>query len=157
MYTASNEITSSPSVYDVKIQAVSPSSPPIPWRSETSPEIRLTPHKPIKTPSLRKPHSLTVLSISRDTEISGWCLKSIMLVQIRHSRRETVATTWLEGVAEYGTGQGEAEAITDLVVSLGEYRESLEKQENKLGGSAQRELNYLRRLIECSQVSSSSR
>jgi len=86
--------------------------------------------------------------LPRDSEIGDWRLKSIILVQIRTTRKEWLATTWLEGIAEYGVGEGGSEAIIDLVVSLGEYRESLEKREVNLGDSARRELDYLRRLIE---------
>jgi len=54
----------------------------------------------------------------------------------------------VEGVAEYGTAKSESEAIADLVVSLGEYLEVLERREKNLGDSARNELNCLRRLIE---------
>ena len=84
-------------------------------------------------------------------------MESVMLVQISHARRESVATIWLEGIAEYGTGAGDSEAISDLVVSLGEYRKSLEKRERKLGDSARKELDCLVRLIEHSPASSRSR
>ena len=69
-------------------------------------------------------------------------------MQIRYTPKEYVAATWLEGIAEYGAAQGQTEAVADLVVSLGEYKESLEKRETKLGDSARRELDYLRRLIK---------
>lgn len=147
MNTASNGLITSAHVYDRQVQVVPLSSPLIQLSWSTSPQIRLTVHKPVKTPSVRKPNTLTVLAIPRDSEIGGWRLKSVMLVQISHSRRGSAATTWFESVAEYGTGQGEAEAITDLVVSLGEYLEALEKRQKELGDSAQKELDYLRRLI----------
>ena len=84
-------------------------------------------------------------------------MKSVILVQVSRTRRESVATTWLEGVAEYGTGAGDNEAISDLVVSLGEYRKALEKRERKLGDSARKELDCLRRLIERKRSPASSR
>lgn len=148
MDTASNELVSLPYVCTPKIRAVSLPSSSIPWSSETSSEIRLLVHKPVKTPRLYKLSSITVLSIPRDSEIVGWHLKSLLLVQVSHTRRGSLATTWLEGVAEYGTGKDQAEAVTDLVISLGEYCKSLEKQEDKLGDSARKELNCLRRLIK---------
>lgn len=148
MGTITNELNASVFVSSPMIRLVPLSSSPIQWESQRSEEIRLVVHKPVKTPNLRKPSSVTVMSIPRDSEIGGWRLKSMMLVEISRARRESVATTWLEGVAEYGTGVGNDEAISDLVVSLGEYRKALEKRERKLGDSARRELDCLRRLIE---------
>jgi len=123
-------------------------SSPIQWESESSAEIRLVVHKPVKTPNLHKLSSVTTLSIPRDSEIAGWHLKSLLLVQISHTQKGSVATTWLEGIAEYGAAKNESGAIIDLVVSLGEYLEALERREKDLGDSARNELNYLRRLIE---------
>jgi len=157
MKTISNKLKASAFVSNPGIQVDSLSSFPIQLELKISPEIRLVVHKPGKTPSLRKTSSLTVLSIPRNSEISGWCLKSVMLVQVSRAQKESLAMIWLEGVAEYGTGEGDSEAITDLVVSIGEYRESLEKREKKLGDSARKELDCLRRLIERSSASSHSR
>lgn len=117
-------------------------------RSRTSPELKFPVHKPGKTVAPFKSPTLSVYSLPRRTEISGWRLKTLLLIQVRRTRRESVATTWLEGMVEYGTGKGESEAIADLVVSLGEYRESLEKREKNLGDSARKELDYLRKLVE---------
>ena len=148
MSTVTNKLKASAFVSNPMIRVVPLSSSPLQWELEGNVEIRLVVHKPIKTPSLRKPSSVTVLLIPRKSEIGGWRLKSVMLVQVSRSRRESVATTWLEGIAEYGTGAGDNEAVSDLVVSLGEYRRSLEKRERKLGDSARKELDCLRRLIE---------
>ena len=52
------------------------------------------------------------------------------------------------GTSEYGISAVAPDAITDLIISLGEYRESLERREERLGDSALRELSALRRLIE---------
>lgn len=156
MSTGTNKLKASAFVSNPIIRVVPLSSSPIQWKPKTSLEIRLLVHKPVKTPIIRKPNALTVLSIPRDSEIGGWRLKSVMLVQISRARRESLATTWLEGIAEYGTAEGDSEAIIDLVISLGEYRESLEKREGNLGDSARKELDCLRSLIERSGVSSSS-
>ena len=121
---------------------------PVELNWATSAEIKLKPHKPIKTPNPRKLDSLAVLCIPRDSTIDDWRLKSLMVVQLRRMRKECLATTWLEGMAEYGTGYTDGEAITDLVVSVGEYRESLKQREERLCDSAQRELALLRKLIE---------
>lgn len=131
-----------------EIRVVSESNPSVELVPETGPEIRLVVHKPGGTPRLRRVSAVTVVSILRDAEIRGYRLKLAMLVELHRARRESLATTWLEGVAEYGTGKTDDEAITDLVVSLGEYRECLEKRERSLGNSARKELDCLRRLIE---------
>lgn len=146
--TISNEIPSSAFVSNPEIRIMAFPSPPIELKSKTSPEIRYLVHKPGKTLTRGLSNTLTVCMLPRDSEIGDWRLKSIILVQIRTTRKEWLATTWLEGIAEYGVGEGGSEAIIDLVVSLGEYRESLEKREVNLGDSARRELDYLRRLIE---------
>lgn len=168
MSTGTNKLKASAFVSNPIIRAVPLSNPPIirvvplsssplQWELEGNVEIRLVVHKPVKTPIPRKPSSVTVLLIPRKSEICGWRLKSAILVQVSRTRRESVATTWLEGIAEYGTGAGDNEAISDLVVSLGEYRKSLEKRERKLGDSARKELDCLVRLIERSPASKRSR
>jgi len=141
---------------EIRVAAVP--SLPIKLKSETSSEIIFIMHNPGNTLTSGKPNTvklthgrfntLTVFTLPRDSEIGDWRLKSIILAQIRHTRKEWLATTWLEGIAEYGVGEDTSDAIIDLVVSLGEYRESLEKQEANLGDSAQRELDHLRRIIE---------
>ena len=157
MSTVTNKLEASAFVSNPVIQVVPLSTSPIQWELESSAEIRLVVHKPVKTPNLRKPSSVTILSIPRNSEIVGWHLKSLLLVQINHTQKESVATTWLEGIAEYGVAKNESGAIIDLVVSLGEYLEALERREKNLGDSARKELNYLRRLIGRSQTGSSSR
>ena len=152
MSTISSQLTASAFFSSPEIGLVALSSPPIRFDWLTNPEFKpLVLHKPVKTPNPRKADSLTVpayLVISNDSQIGDWRLKSVMVVQLRRTRKQWLATTWLEGVAEYGTAETDGEAITDLVVSLGEYRESLEKREKKLGDSARNELAYLRNLIE---------
>ena len=148
MEHASSNLSSLPCVYKSEFRSESLPTAPLLWSSQTSLGIMLTVHKPVKTPGYRKMNSLTVLSIPRDSTVAGWHLKSLLVVQISHKRKELVATTWLEGVAEYGTAKNENEAIADLIVSLGEYLEVLEGRENNLGDSARNELDCLRRLIE---------
>lgn len=152
MSTLSTELVQLTVYSSPEITLVSSSSAPIPLDWKTSPTIRFAVHKPVKTPVPRRLDTLTVLAVPRDTEIAGWLLRSVLLVQLRRSRKEWVATTWLERLAEYGSGETDVEAIKDLVVSLGEYRESLERRESKLGEPARKELVALRRLIEPSTV-----
>lgn len=114
----------------------------------SSPQITLEVNKPSKTPGIRTTKSLTVISIQQDTGMGGYRLKSLLLVQLQRTRNESIATTWLEGVAEYGTAKTDDAAITDLVNSLGEYRETLQRREDTLGEEAKKELTYLQGLIE---------
>ena len=114
----------------------------------TGPSLMLVEHNTARTPTVRRLDALTVVSVSQDSEIAGWVLKSVLIAQVRRTRKQSVATTWLEGFVEYGTGKTDSEAMADLVISLGEYRESLERREGKLGESAKKELEHLRRLIE---------
>ncbi|MBI4330750.1 MAG: hypothetical protein HY673_05685 [Chloroflexi bacterium] len=126
---------------------VAHSSAPLRFRLVSSPKIRYTVRRPRGTPR--------VVALPPDFVLGGWRSKSTILVQITYTQKETLATTWLEGIAEYGVAKGENEAVTDLVISLGEYRECLEKRETNLGDSARRELEHLRRLIERAPESSS--
>lgn len=133
MATASNDIAAYSNVYG---------------RSDADLGTTSVIYSPVRTPNLRKADSLTVFAIPQDTSIKGWHLKSALLGHLRPVRKQWIATTWLEGVEEYGTGKTESEAVVDLVTSLGEYRLSLEKREKNIGELTKRELGYLRRLIE---------
>lgn len=117
----------------------------------TSPEMRLVIHKTDRTPTPRRLESLTAVVIPSNTKIAGWRLKSAVLVQLRRTRKQCVAATWLEGLTEYGTGKTEVDAIADLLVSLGEYKTSLKKRKSKLGESAQNELAAINNLLERSK------
>ena len=149
MSTISNQLAASAFISNPDVPIVPSSNAPIQLDCVTSPEIKLVAgHKPGKTPNPRKLDSLTVFPLPADSTLNNWRLKSVIVIQLRRARKQWLATTWLEGVAEYGTGETDSEAITDLVVSLGEYRESLEKREEKLGNPARNELKTLRNLIE---------
>jgi len=141
MMTASNAL--SPPVF------VSSLGMPLEWT--TSAKIEFDINEPVGTPAFGQLSSLKVLSLLRDSKVVDWRLKATILVQIENTVRESIATTWLEGVAEYGTGRDEAEAIEDLVISLGEYSESLAKRKKNLGDSALRELDCLQKLINRSR------
>jgi hypothetical protein len=93
------------------------------------------------------PDSNFVISIPQGTEVDDWSVNAIIVVQMRRVRKEWVATTWLEGVIEYGNGASADDSLADLIVSIGEYRESLERRAEQIGDSALSELSYLRRLI----------
>ncbi len=148
MSTANNELKQRPVVYSPRISGGFLSSSPIPWFSKTNPQIKIRARKAAKTPNIRKTRSITVLSVPRDTQVADWLLKSLLLVQLTPGREGSVATTWLEGIAEYGAADNETDAVTDLIISLGEYKEALEDREENLGDSARMELDYLRKLIE---------
>lgn len=148
MSTVSNELKASAFISGPQILTTPRTYVPVQLSSTTSPVISFTVLKPAGTPAPRKAKALTILSIPRGTRIGDWHLKSVMLVQVRSSRRESLATVWLEGTAEYGTGRRDDSAIADLMVSLGEYREGLERREENLGDSARQELDCLQKLIE---------
>lgn len=101
-----------------------------------------------RTPHSIQPTSLTVVALPSDSKIGVWRLKSSLLLQVHRTDKEYLAETWLEGVCEYGTGCREGEAVADLVSSLGDYLQSLEKRRATLGDSASQELAVLERLIE---------
>ncbi len=146
--TISNELQSSAFVSNPEISIVLVSSPFIQLKPVSSPHIEFVVHRAGSTLTRVKPNALTVLALPKDSTIAGWKLKSVILVRIRYTRKQCVAITWLEGIAEYGAGERESEAITDLVDSLGEYRQSLERREAHLGDLARKELDYLRKLVE---------
>ncbi len=148
METVSTSLKNSPPVFKSKIKLMPLKNPTIPWSPKTSKEISIFLHKPVMTPRFSKLSSMTMVPILKDTVIDGWLFKSLMLVQLSQTRKESIATLWLEGIAEYGTAKDENGAISDLVISLGEYREVLEKREDTLGDSARKELNYLQKIIE---------
>lgn len=123
------------------------SSPAVKLQSHRTGYVKVTSLQTAKTPVFRRGESVTVCAIPPgDPAIEGWRLKSALLVQIRWTRKQCLAITWLEGVSEYGAGATEAEAIEDLIVSIGEYRDLLERREANLGNP--KELAYLRTLIE---------
>jgi hypothetical protein len=117
------------------------------WFFRNSENVRLEVAASAGTPATADVSSLTVLSIPKDTEISGIHLRSILLVQIRRTQEGILAETWLEGVYEYGTGQDDTQAIIDLVISLDEYLRVLNRKKKQLGASARKELDALRKLV----------
>lgn len=116
------------------------------WR--TSLEIKRIDYKSARTPKLGRIESVTVLALPKDITVGVWHLNSIIVVQLRSIPKGWLATIWLDGIAEYGTGVTEAGAVSDLVDSLGEYLESLEKRKHKLGESPREELAKLHSIID---------
>lgn len=152
MSTIGNELARRAFVTGPEIRIGPLLSSPIEVNWQTSPQIEFEVGKAQKTPNPRKADSLTVVAVPRDSKMGGWRLKSLIVVQIRRVGRESVATTWLEGIPEYGAGKADGDAIVDLVVSLGEYLESLQKQQGNLGDSVRKEMDYLGRVIERGEV-----
>lgn len=76
----------------------------------------------------------------------SWCLTAILMVQIRTSLKEVLATTWLT-VQEFGVGESFEEAVDDLLTSLSDYWEFLQAREERLGPVEQKDLDLLRHLI----------
>ncbi|MBI4298531.1 MAG: hypothetical protein HY666_02070 [Chloroflexi bacterium] len=114
----------------------------------TNAPMNITVHKALKTPLPRAIETLTTFPLLATSVIQNWRLKATLMVQLRHKHKMWSATTWLEGVAEYGTGKTADEALVDLIVSLGDYLESLKKRKARLGASALEELKHLESLIE---------
>ncbi|NVM23770.1 MAG: hypothetical protein HWN68_18580 [Desulfobacterales bacterium] len=148
MTTYTNDLTASAFLSGPDIHLISSASPNISLRLVTEHPIEFQSSKPVTTPKAIRFGSITVLAIPIGSVIASWQLKSILLVQIRYAKKELLATTWLQGISEYGVGQNQSDAITDLIVSLGEYFKSLKKRKRKLGNSALNELAALERLIE---------
>lgn len=92
--------------------------------------------------------AISLVVIPATKTIGQWRLRKLLLAELRSTRSQSVATTWLEGIVEYGVGRSEDRAVTDLVNSLGEYRESLEKRRSRLGKSARADLSCLKKTIE---------
>ena len=91
--------------------------------------------------------SLEMRLLYEGITVGVYKLKTQLLMEIRRNRDQCIASTWLEGVVEYGVGDSDSEAIVDLVYSLGDYRVSLLKRKDSLGESAKRDLKLLERLI----------
>ena len=144
----SNELPASAFYTNSEVGVFSVRSPDIKWLGWNSRDIRFDAMTSSETPTISNLSGLTVLLIPKDTKIGGLLFKSILLVQLRRTQDEVLSETWLEGVYEYGCAQDDSEAIIDPVISLGEYRKALEKRGKKLGDTARRELDALRRLIE---------
>ena len=92
------------------------------------------------------PPGTGLLLIPKKRTWEGWTLASDLMVEIKTSDQEVLATTFLT-VAEYGSGSSMEDAVDDLLTSLSEYRESLERREERLGQSAVDDLAKLRKLL----------
>lgn len=107
-----------------------------------------------EAPSLGPTETVTVVSLLAGHIVGGWELTGSILGQILRGPDRVLAMTWLEDIVEYGESATDEEAIEDLVVSLGEYRDFLERRKGRLEESAAIDLNCLRRLIKRSEGSS---
>lgn len=105
-----------------------------------------------RTPILRGARAgrrpLSVVPLLRGDVVGNWRMDATLLIRLQRGPKRWVATTWLEGVTEYGEGSTQTEATVDLIQSLGEYCESLRRREGKLGVSARRELAHLCRMLQ---------
>ena len=147
--TLSNELPTSAFYTNPELLIAPIRSPSIIWSWWwNSPNIELGVILSSETPTVSDLSGLTVLIVDKGAKIGDVLLKSPLLVQLRKTRDGVLSETWLEGVYEYGSGQDDPEAITDLLISLAEYRKALEKRGTKLGGTARRELDALLMLIQ---------
>ena len=76
----------------------------------------------------------------------AWELQHDLLVEIRTSWEEVVASTYLT-VQEYGVGPSLETGIQDLLTSLSDYYQSLQARGDRLGPSEVEDLQRLRSLI----------
>ena len=77
----------------------------------------------------------------------GWELAGDLVVEIQTSGEEVLAVAHQLTIEEYGAGASLKEAVQDLLISLSEYRESLEEREANLGAPAVADLAKLRGII----------
>ena len=113
-----------------------------------SPVVQLPVREAAGTPNPHKRAPLTVLCVPKEFQVRGWRLKAALMVEERRTRNGVVTTAYLEAFTEYGAAKDEAEALADLISSLGEYRESLTRRREKLSDAALEELRALNSLIE---------
>lgn len=109
--------------------------------------ISIAPFKPSAETDAGQSESLEMRLLYTGHPVGAYKLKADLLVEIRRTWEQCIASTWLEGVIEYGAGNSDTEAIVDLVSSLGDYRISLMRRKDSLGESAKRDLELLQQLI----------
>ncbi len=146
--TMSNALNASAFTTNPAILIQSWLSPTFELPASNSPEIVFHIPPTSKTLAAVASSALTLLYIPKGTIIADLAFQSGLLVQIRLSPEAILAETWLEGLYEYGTGAEPSEAVTDLILSLGEYLQVLEARKETLGDSARRELDTLHMLVK---------
>ena len=89
-----------------------------------------------------------IATIPKGTIIGGgpWKTRLVSVAELRREGSKIVATNY--NVDEYGIGDSSEEALADLLVSLVDYRASLEKRENRLAAKEQSDLAWLKTLLE---------
>ena len=89
-----------------------------------------------------------VINIPKGTVIGDgpWKTSLDSVAEVRLEGSSIVATH--HDVDEYGIGQNTQEALADLLISLSDYRASLEKREKRLAAKEQEDLALLRILLE---------
>lgn len=141
--TGRDSFVSTPSIHFTPV-----SSPVVQSSFLSSSQVVFTVAPSVATPIVPMVGAVSLVSLPVDLELGGWRLKCLLLALLETTLSGTIASTWLHGVSEYGTGETEQEALADLVDSLGEYLQSLEERETRLADIALEELNHLRTLIE---------
>ena len=144
----SNELSASAFYTSPDIQVIPFSTPDITLSVLTSPDITLNLQQASDTELYATSYSLTLVPLLKNTKIAGITLESLLLAKLQSTQERVVAETWLEGIYEYGTGEEDADALVDLIVSMREYLDALEAREEQLGDSARQELKALRALIK---------
>ena len=126
----------------------------------TSPDIplgKVSQSKPLRyrttkrtgTLAARYTNSIAVIPLQARSVLGDWRLKLVLVVRVQQVRRNWLATTWLErDLEEFGTGDTVDEAIQDLIDSIGEASEVLERRRAGLADSAIKQLDVLNRFVE---------
>lgn len=95
--------------------------------------------------------AISLIAIPQGVRVEGLPpLAEVLLAQLKVSRQGVLAITYLDA-EEYGSGKTEHEAVLDLVSSLAEYKDSLERREQRLAKGALADLTKLRRLFGTSK------
>lgn len=93
-------------------------------------------------------NTVGIFTIAKGTFIAGgpWKIATDSVAEIRHEGSNFIAVHY--DVDEYGIGNSSEEAVADLLISLIDYRTSLEKRENKLAAKERSDLDRLKRLLQ---------
>jgi len=77
--------------------------------------------------------------------VESWKMKQDLVVELRIEGARFIAL--YHEVSEYGIGETEQDALSDLLTSLADYRLSLERREATLATREKNDLSRLRELI----------
>jgi hypothetical protein len=88
---------------------------------------------------------IEVLPQGTPVGIGSWKMKQDLVVELRIEGAKFIAL--YHDVSEYGIGETEQDALSDLLTSLADYRLSLERREATLAAREKNDLSRLKELI----------